>query len=414
MRAKQLRQYGARDVADVVLASVFDLRASILRLAPVDSERREHELTALRDGVPLATTTVCSETASAVVLRLAAIAGIDPSQPAGRVGRCEVVYGDDTAELVVCCHSTPLGLSADVMAVSSAAYSAPQLPARLAPGTEIGPYVVQKLIGAGGMGLVYRAEHRMLRKPFALKILRSELLAESPHFSEWFLREARAAAQVRSSWVVDVSDFGVLPDGRPYLAMELLSGSSLESILRGEGAMPHSRAVDFALRIARALEATHAAGVVHRDLSTNNVVVENDAVKLVDFGAAMVVDSDDLQDEGDRVLGTPHYMAPERARDGSADQRTDLYALGVMLYEMFTGDPPFYGDDVIEIVRGHLRKPVPNPDSPYGELPPMAHEVLGRLLAKKPDDRYPNATVARAALEQLSRVVRDREELDRD
>lgn len=392
------------DVADLVLGSVFDLKASIVRLTPVDSETRVHRLVALREGAPIAEATLPSQVASAVVLRLAAIADIDLVRPEGRAGRCPIACGDDTVDLLIYCDSTPLGLAADVMVMDAQRQGGREpLPAVLEPGAHVGPFEIEETIGAGGMGLVYRAQHRMLRKSFALKIMRSEVLEKSPEFADWFLREARAAARIKSSWVVDVSDFGTLPDGRPYLAMELLSGQSLASIIRGEGAMPPARAIGFAKRIAAALEATHTAGVVHCDLSPNNVVIESDAVKLVDFGAASFVGDESAK--SDAILGTPHYMAPERARDGSGDERTDLYSLGIMLFEMLTGSPPFVGPDVGTIIQGHVRGAIPPLRSPYGQLPQLAKMMVERMLAKNPGDRFASAGQLRDALAELEQLV---------
>ena len=407
--------FSATDIADVVLSVIFEHDATMIRITPIDSERHQHRIVAFKDAISVVQTVIDSDIGSAVVLRLAVVAGIDPLAPEGKSGACTIRCGNRSAELVVSCRKKSSSLALDVMVVggdvAGMATLNPILPAMLDPGTTVGPYGVLGVLGAGGMGVVYLVEHRLLRKTFAMKVLRQELYEEDDGAVQRFIREARAAARIRSSSVVDVSDVGSLADGRPYLVMELLSGVTLESLIEQSGAVPPRRAVETMRRVAHALSATHSAGVIHRDLSPANIVIETDGVKLVDFGTALVFEAGEalLSKPSTDVMGTPHYIAPERAWDGSSDVRSDIYALGVMLYELLTGDVPFDGNTVRAILVGHVKHPIPVAHSPYGELPQQARDILSRAMAKRPDDRYQSAEALIADLDELLEQLSDTE-----
>jgi serine/threonine-protein kinase len=262
-------------------------------------------------------------------------------------------------------------------------------------------YEVEALIGQGGVGSVYRARHRELGRPFAIKVLRCELGSDS-ELRERFLREAETASRVVHPGIVRISDWGYLPDGRPFYVMELLEGSSLRAVLARHGPLPPARAADIARRIAEALAAAHRAGIVHRDLKPDNVQLAPDgSVKLVDFGVAIAVDSSAQQGRSRVAFGTPHYMSPEQAAGDPVDGRADLYALGVVLYEMLTGRVPFDAPTHAEVL-GQQRSAAPVPPSrapgvtaPLGEL----EAVVLRCLAKHPDERFRSLGELLSALE---------------
>jgi eukaryotic-like serine/threonine-protein kinase len=270
-------------------------------------------------------------------------------------------------------------------------------------GTQIDRYFVERLLGGGGMGAVYRARHVMLEQPVALKLLRPGL-AGSRDMMERFVREARAAASIGNPHIVRVSDFGVTPDGRAFLAMELLEGQDLDSLLKAERAMPVPRAVHILGQVLDGLGAAHAAGIVHRDMKPANVfLLRDDFVKLVDFGVSKMRGagtpaSSSLTQTG-TVMGTPLYMAPEQfkgARD--VDARADLYAVGVTLYQMLSGtvpyDAPTYESLVLQI---YTEPPRPIRQVAPGISEAMA-QVVDRSMAREPERRFQSAAELATAL----------------
>ena len=258
-------------------------------------------------------------------------------------------------------------------------------------------YEVLAVIGEGGMGRVYRVRHRRLGRAFALKALRVDL-ARDPILTERFIQEARAAAVVTHPNVVQINDFGTLASGQPYFVMELLEGRTLTRILREEGPIEPGRCVTIARQIAEALAAAHAMGVIHRDLKPDNIILIRPAgahatVKVLDFGLAKVAVSSRLTRPG-VVFGTPHYMSPEQASGEPFDHRVDIYALGIMLFEMVTGRVPFEADTYMGVLSKHMYAAPPKPHeyhAPAGTLPGF-EEIIAGCLAKNPDDRWATMT----------------------
>ncbi|MGC4088838.1 MAG: protein kinase [Polyangiaceae bacterium] len=255
-----------------------------------------------------------------------------------------------------------------------------------------GRYRVEAVIGEGGMGTVYRVSHVSLGKRLALKALRADLTNDG-EIAARFMHEARIAASVSHPGLVQILDFGTLRSGQPYLVMELLDGMPLSALLRRHGALSPARSAHIACRIAEALGALHQISVVHRDLKPDNVQVRvlesSDDVKVVDFGLAKIIGGDRLTRQG-VVFGTPHYMSPEQASGQSIDGRADVYALGVVLYEMLVGRVPFEADTYMGVLTQHIyMKPVPPserlPESPG--LGPIESIVL-RCLQKQPERRF--------------------------
>ena len=254
-------------------------------------------------------------------------------------------------------------------------------------------YEVLSVIGEGGMGRVYRVRHRRLGRSFALKALRPEL-SEDAALTQRFVQEARAAAVVTHPNVVQINDFGTLVTGQPYFVMELLEGRTLARILREEGAIDPRRSVAIARQVAEALGAAHAMGVIHRDLKPDNVILIRPAgsrmtVKVLDFGLAKVAVGTRLTRPG-IIFGTPHYLSPEQALGEPYDHRVDVYALGVMLYEMVTGRVPFEADTYMEVISKHLYVSPPQVRKTHdqGGTFPELEEIISRCLAKKPADRW--------------------------
>src|SRR6185312_12337396 len=236
---------------------------------------------------------------------------------------------------------------------------------RIGPGTEVGGYIVDGELGHGGMGVVYSATHPLIGKRAAVKVLKPELSKE-PAAVERFVREARAVNQIGHPNIVDIYDFGVLPDGRRYYLMDLLAGESLRARLKRGGALHVSEAASVIDETASALAAAHTKGIIHRDLKPDNVFMVNvpgrwPEAKLLDWGLAKLVrGGGKFQTVTGSVLGTPVYMSPEQARGEQVDFRTDIYALGVMAFELLTGAVPFKGRSSVDTLLAHQEEPVPS------------------------------------------------------
>ena len=275
--------------------------------------------------------------------------------------------------------------------------------------TIAGKYTVESRVGGGGMGSVYRARQAGLDKTVAIKVLHRELLAEAT-FASRFKREATSASRIDHKNSLRVIDFGEEPDGLLYIAMEYLEGRSLFRILRDEAPLAPSRIVDLSRQILAALAAAHEIGIVHRDLKPENVIVlskkddegkASEFVKVCDFGIAKLASKGEVDEkltlEGS-IIGTPEYLSPEQARGGELDARSDLYSMGVILFEALTGEPPYRGDTPLSIVLKHLDAPIPRPSSLTPTVDPKLEAVCLKALSKAPEDRFASAREMRAAL----------------
>jgi serine/threonine-protein kinase len=287
-------------------------------------------------------------------------------------------------------------------------------PRRLLGQIVAGRYRIEELIGEGGMGAVYRAQHTGMKKRLAIKVLHPEMLGLNEAV-ERFEREAIAGAHIEHPNVAAASDFGRLEDGSYFLVLELLEGEHLRSII-GRGPLPVPRALRIAQQIAHALRAVHKLGIVHRDLKPDNVMLarrdrESDVVKILDFGIAKVPVNalaatrpgfvNQLTKTG-MAYGTPEYMAPEQALGEEIDGRVDLYALGVMLYEMVSGLRPFDAESRVQLLGMVASKPPPPLSERFGQLgiPPNVEAIAMRLLEKSPDERFASADEVIAALDE--------------
>lgn len=271
-------------------------------------------------------------------------------------------------------------------------------------GLAVDGFEIEAVLGGGSFGTVFRGRQLGLDRTVAVKIPTHEIAAD-PVMARRFAREARAASRVTHPGVVAIYAVGDLPDGRPYLAMQYVEGEPLDRILAG-GPVPAVRALRIARQIASALAETHAAEVVHRDLKPTNVMwrrdrLGDDRIVLVDFGIAVckpgTADATRLTAGG--LIGTPHYMSPEQAHGDQVDARADLYALGCLLFELVTGEPPFDGSGY-EVLLAHLGRPAPAPSSRNPEVPAVVDRLVLALLAKKPDGRPPSADAVVAAIDE--------------
>lgn len=270
-----------------------------------------------------------------------------------------------------------------------------------------GRYRLESRIGEGGMGLVYRARHVLIDRVIALKLIRPDLRAET-HLRAWMLREAKAANRVDHAHIIDIHDIGETEDGELYLVMEYLVGTPLSAEL-ANGPMPIARSVDIVEQMCAALARAHDLGVVHRDLKSDNILLterggRKDYVKILDFGLAALKRDARLAPKG-AVFGTPEYMSPEQARGEDATPSSDLYALGVLFFEMLTGQLPFRSNDRDTLLKMQQNHPPPRPRSLRPDVHPQGEEISLRLLAKGMKDRYRDAHHLQEDLKKLQRSL---------
>lgn len=259
-------------------------------------------------------------------------------------------------------------------------------------------YHILDLIGVGGMGRVYRAEQSVLGRTVAVKIVHPHLLSDE-NSAVRFLTEARAASQLNHPNSISVFDFGRTDDGQPFLVMELLRGKDLGVVCHEEHELPLPRIVDVLTQVLAALGEAHELGIVHRDLKPENIILQpqrrgGDLVKVLDFGLAKLrADAPSRVTSPGIVCGTPDYMAPEQGRGDPIDGRSDLYAVGVMLFQLLTGRLPFEGDSPTQVVMMHLSVPAPDPRqvAPRRNIPAAIAEIVKKALAKSPKDRFAHA-----------------------
>ena len=271
-------------------------------------------------------------------------------------------------------------------------------------GHEVGGYRIVSVIGRGAVGVVYLAEHVRLQRKVALKVLTAEL-ARRPAFRERFLRESRIAAGLDHPNVVPVHDAGEA-DGVLFLAMRYVAGSDLRALLRRTGPLEPRRALAIVGQVARALDAAHARGLVHRDVKPGNVLIaENEHAYLADFGVSQELDGAALPGaRAGSLEGTLGYLAPEQIEGGSVDGRADVYGLACVLYQCLAGAVPYENDSDLEKVWSHVHQPPPNLMDARPDLPPELARVLGAAMAKDPGDRpATSGQFARAAVAAVYR-----------
>src|SRR5215475_14304640 len=249
-----------------------------------------------------------------------------------------------------------------------------------------GRYRLEARIGAGGMSTVYRAVDETLERPVAIKLMNREVATDSDQL-ERFRREARAVAQLSHPHIVGVIDYGE-DDSRPYIVFEYVEGETLKERIRRNGRLPIAEAVAYAIEIARALGAAHARHIVHRDVKPQNVLVDEEgSAKITDFGIARTLDEEGLTADG-RVLGTTDYVSPEQALGHQVTGQSDLYSLGIVLFEMLTGDVPFRGENQVAVAMKHVREPLPDVQELRPEVSATLAAVVDRATAKDLERRY--------------------------
>ena len=261
----------------------------------------------------------------------------------------------------------------------------------------LGNYEILTELGRGGMGVVYKARDLSLQRYVALKVLPRHLASNEVHVAR-FVREARAAAQLNHPNIAHVYDIGS-GQGRYYIAMELVNGQALAERIRAHGPIPCQEALEITRQVAEALAVAHAAGVIHRDIKPANIMIdEAGRVKVMDFGLAKFQGATTGISMTGAVLGTPLYMAPEQFQGTNVDERADIYSLGVTLYEMLAGEPPFNADTPLGLMYQVVEKPIPDLATLVTVPPVAVRQVVARMTAKKPEDRYPSAQALLADL----------------
>ncbi|HXX69521.1 MAG TPA: protein kinase [Polyangiaceae bacterium] len=270
-----------------------------------------------------------------------------------------------------------------------------------------GRYRLEVRIGEGGMGVVYRARHVLIDRVVAVKLIRPDLRGET-HLRAWMLREARAANRVDHAHIIDIHDIGETEESELYLVMEYLVGTSLSSEL-ARGSMPLARSVDVLEQMCAALARAHDLGVVHRDLKSDNILLttrggRKDFVKILDFGLAHLAMDPRLAPKG-AVFGTPEYMSPEQARGEEATAQSDLYALGVLFFEMLTGQLPFRSDDRETLLEMQRTATAPRPRSIKPDVLPAAEAIVIKLLEKDRRKRFQDAHHMHEELKALQRSL---------
>jgi eukaryotic-like serine/threonine-protein kinase len=247
-------------------------------------------------------------------------------------------------------------------------------------------YELEELVGSGGMSSVYRAHDALLERHVAIKILHEHVGRDAEQV-ERFKREARAVAQLSHPNIVTVIDRGER-QGRQFIVFEYVEGENLKQLVVRSGALPVRRALELAIEVARGLAYAHAHGLVHRDVKPQNVLVpDGGQAKVTDFGIVQTIDVEGLTKSGS-VIGTSHYIAPEQAQGGTVDERTDVYALGAVLYELLTGGVPYDGDNFVSVALKHVNDVVPGAGEHRPELSPRLDAAVRRAMAKDPDDRF--------------------------
>jgi len=375
---------------------------------PVYLEPHDWELYALRVEGGRAPTEIFvdAEVARASIARLGFIAELELAAPRSVSAAVPIRCADRDREIIVTIRPGT-ALRADLIALpllrprTAAKHGTPNV------GDTIGNYLVAERLGEGGMGRVYRVTHTALERNYAMKILRTSVSQRSPEATQQFLREARIAARIHHPHIVDVFDFGYLPDGRPYLVMELLAGESLATLVE-RGPVPPTDVVAFARQLASALAAAHDVGVIHADVTPANALVANDTVKLVDFGLARLR-SDRAEISRDIVHGTPAYISPEQLRGLPATELSDQYGLGALMFHLINGVQPFFDPDLQAMCLMHLNDPIPPVKSPLGPLPAKLAELVTRLLQKSPQARFPDMRALVAALDDIDKLAKRRD-----
>ncbi|MCE9580605.1 MAG: serine/threonine protein kinase [Deltaproteobacteria bacterium] len=397
------------DIADALLDAAIRVGAESMWIEPADAAQARHTVTLERGGFPLGSQTVEGHLASAVIARLALIAGLDLGAEHTQSAAIDLVGPSGVAKAMVTLRLGQLSCEVVFLKPRGRAGDAPVMldDRRIPSGTVIEHYRVLEYIGRGGMGAVYAGEHVALGTPVAMKFLHGSQLAQDPTSSTQFLREARAAARIKHPNIVEVLDFGHVDSVRPYIVMELLKGRSLGNLIERN---PTGLRVGIGLgrQIAGALSAAHDHGVVHADVSPSNVLVvdgrNGPEAKLVDFGLAHTIE-DHPEARTDVVFGTPHYIAPEQIHGAPADAHSDMYSFGAVLFEILSGRPPFDAPTVRDLCLMHINDPPPALVVEGEAAPAPVSDLVNKCLAKQAEDRYRSMAEVERELTEIEHTL---------
>lgn len=402
-----LRVVDPTRLAEVMLAAAVRASTDAVYLEPgkPGSDEEGFQLTFERGRETITRLTIEALSGAATIARLAFIAGIDLTTTTAASAVVKVQSGERSADVVVTIRPGA-GLRADLMVIGKGRLQPEDVNVTGRIGDVVGNYRLIERLGHGGMGTVFRVEHTVLGRQYALKVLRSKVVERATTAAQRFVREARAAARVHHPNIVDVFDFGYFPDGRPYFVMELLDGENLTDTIR-RSPLQWPEAIAAAKQIAQALAEVHDHGVIHADVTPSNVFVVARKplhVKLVDFGLAAIADEVIDEEQTDFVLGTPAYISPEQLHGVGATDRSDQYGLGCVLFEMLAGRPPYEHENVRDLCMMHIQAPVPVVESPHGPLPPKLVDAITTMLQKSPQQRFPGLRAFIALLDDLERT----------
>ncbi len=396
------------DLVDALLEAAVTAGADVLWLEPVPMAEHRYVVSIEQQGRTIATATLDAVIATAAIARFAILCELDLITRRAQSGCTTFRCGATSAEAVVTIRPTGAIRAEVVILRRDAAPPVAMGERALAVGDRVSQYRVLARLGSGGMGSVYKVEHVALGREFALKALHAHILSRDPDSAAQLLREARAAARIKHPNIVDVFDFGHLVDGRPYVVMELLPGTSLTDLIEA-GPLEPRTAISIARQLAGALAAAHERGVIHADVSPSNVQVEQGpdgpTAKLLDFGLAQIRDEQigAAGEASEFVFGTPHYISPEQIQGHGAEERSDQYSLGAILFEMLSGQPPYHAANVRELCLAHLRAPIPEVSSPHGPIPRPLVDIVSKCLQKLASARFPSMRALAAELEQGDR-----------
>jgi serine/threonine protein kinase/tetratricopeptide (TPR) repeat protein len=380
----------------------------------------------LTGRLPFQADTLMAKLLQRVQQRAVAVTEIDPTIPAGVSAVVAKCLEPDVTKRYQSIHEVLDDLIGDTKSMgsgtSSVASSTPsgapsEAPsfslAQLGPGSQFGPrYRIESVIGEGGMGKVYKAHDSDLDRTVALKLVRPELAKDGSSLQR-FKQELLLASRISHRNILRIHDLGDV-EGVKFISMAFVQGMDLHDLIAKQGRLPLERALKIAKQLASALEAAHAEGVVHRDLKPRNVLIDvDDHIYVSDFGLAKSLDADTTgMTRAGEVLGTPRYMSPEQAESKAADNRSDIYSLGIIFYEMLTGEVPFTGESSLQVMFQHVQQPPKDPRLLNPEMPEYLAAIIMKCLEKDPALRYQSAQELLQDLESgtpLTRVVRLRQ-----